>query len=72
VPQVPIEECKKFSAFQDLNADRQICAGGEEGQSLNLSKRDFNLPLKFYSKCYLSFFLTYARIYFYREGFLQR
>ena len=31
VPQVPIQKCKLFPSFQNINEKKQICAGGEQG-----------------------------------------
>jgi hypothetical protein len=32
LPEVPIEKCKEIAAFEDLDVQKQICAGGEAGE----------------------------------------
>lgn len=32
VPQVPVEKCKDYKPFQNIDSEKQICAGGEKGK----------------------------------------
>jgi hypothetical protein len=50
VPQVPTQQCKKFPSFQDINEQKQICAGGEPGIYLGWK---LNLSVKKWHKLYL-------------------